>query len=640
VLGCRHNVDRTAQPRRDKFREMNSEGRGSGTAKAGAMKWVFAFAAAAAIAWAGGGLAPAGPATISEVVIEGAPSTFPLETKAGEALDESKVQRDVKALWAAERPSDVRVEEVGGNAAPEGSGAPEANGMRVIFHVEQRRTLILRKVTVDPPTAGLRPGVDPGQQIDSEMTQRIAIELRKQLEHSGYLEARVDTELVNISDGKCDLLITIHKGRAVDVKTVTFTGDLGVKEKDLRGALQATKPTTILPRVPGIFNGWHIPRGFNEDTVPADIGNLRSFYFRRGFFDADVTAAPVDSSASQANVHFDIDAGQRYAVREFTLSGPDGERSIARPGLAPENTRGQMDAACHELLAERRKYERTGVLDFEARIEVLPAAAPAGATSALKWADLRATIHPGPAYETGRITFKGNKRFSESVLRNALALDEGAPLDQIKLRRSLAHLNQMGFFEPLSDRDVIVSTPPKAGPANITIWVKEKKAHSWAFSGPVGPMSIAGPLEFSIGSRLPSWGQGVLDLSTFMVSARLFYFAKPMGALLPFLPNSRFVPLITLSRPLLPGQTFLSGMTIAPQLGWQGMLFGYGVSQVRSLTRGLFESDRSITPPLPVTIVNGRNEGTMLCEPAKTKVDWVKQISGTVVNLGFSFFPI
>ncbi len=596
----------------------------------GAMKCVLgllgSFLAAAAVVRAGGGLAPASGPTVSQVMIEGAPAGFPLETKAGEPLDQTKIDHDVKALWAARRPSDVRVEE-----QPDGA---------VIFHIEERHTVTLRKVTVEPPTPNLRAGVEPGQQIDAEMAQRIGIELRKQLVHSGFVDAQVDTDLIPAPDGKADLHINIRKGRAVDVKTVTFSGNLGVKEKDLRGALQATKPTTILPRIPGVWNGWHILRGYNEDTVPADIGNLKSFYYRRGFFDADVTAAPVDASVDKARVDFDIDAGSRYAVRSFTLSAPDGERPIGKLNLPGENVRGEMDAACHELLAERRKYQRTGVLDFDARIEVLPAPAPEGADPALKWADLRATIEPGPAYETGRITFKGNKRFSEAVLRGTFKLNEGDPLDQMTLRKSLARLNATGFFEPLSERDVIVSTPPKAGPADITIWVKEKKARNWSFSGPVGPMSIAGPLEFSIGSRLPSWGQGAFDLSTFLISAKLFYFAKPMGALLPFLPNKRFVPIFELSRPLLPGQTFLSGLDIVPQFGWQGMLFTYGASQIRALTRPLFESDRNLTPPLPVTIINGRSEGTMVCEPPKTAGDWVKQISGTIVNVGFSFFPI
>lgn len=596
------------------------------------MKWLYGMLACPAIALAAGGPTIPSPPTVSQVTIEGAPAAFPLETKAGEPLDETKIRHDVKAIYTARRPFDVRVEEL-----PDGGASP-AQGVSLIFHVEQRRTVMLRKVTMDPPTAGINMGVGPGQQIDAETAQRTAIEVRKQLIQSGFVDAKVGASLTPTPDGKADLLLSIEKGRAVNVNAITFSGELGVKEKDLRGALRATKPTTILPRVPGLFNGWRILRGYNDDAIPADIGNLRSFYYSRGFFDAHVTASSADAGA-KAHVDFDVASGPRYAVHEFTMSGPDGEKPIGAPKLPGESIRGQMGAACDALLAERRKYERTGVVDFEARIEVNEVPAPEGANTSLKWADLRATIAPGRAYETGRITFMGNHKFSESVLRGALTLDEGAPLDEMKLRKSLVRLNQTGFFEPLSERDVLVNTPPK-GPANVTIWVREKKARNWSFSGPVGPLSLGGPLEFSLGSRLPAWGRGALDLSTYMISMRLFYFAKPIGALIPFLPNQRFVPLLTISRPLLPGQTLLSGVTIAPQLGWQGMLLGYGASQLRNLTRGIFDSDRGLTPPLPVTIISGQNQGTMMCVPRKTGVDWIKQISGTVINVGFSFFPI
>ena len=37
----------------------------------------------------------------------------------------------------------------------------------------------------------------------------------------------------------------------------------------------------------------------------------------------------------------------------------------------------------------------------------------------------------------------------------------------------------------------------------------------WLLSGPVGPMSVAGPLQFAIGSRLPSWGQGIFEMATY-----------------------------------------------------------------------------------------------------------------------------
>jgi outer membrane protein assembly factor BamA len=545
---------------------------------------------------------------VSAVTIEGAPAGFPLETRAGEMLDAAKVERDVKSLWQWRQPGDVRVEEVS-----------EGEQVRVVFRVDPRHTLLLRKVLIDPPTPGINAGIQPGEEIDDRRAQAIAAALRGQLEQSGHLNAKVDAHLADAGPGRADLLINIDKKQAVDVGAVTFTGDLGVREKELRRALRATGSQTILPRVPGVWNGWRLLRPYQADSAPADVANLQSFYYKHGFFDAAVSVNSVDFNGSKARVQFWVESGPRYQVREFTLFGADGPRQI------PPAT------ACRELLAERRKAERAGVLDFNARIEVHRMADDR--------ADLRATIERGPAYETGRITFRGNHKFGDTVLRRALLVEEGAPLDEMRLRQSLARLNAMGFFDPLAERDVVVYTPPGSKVADLTIWLKERKARSWSFSGPVGPMSVAGPLEFSLGSRLPAWGQGLLELSTYTLSAKLFFFPKPLATLIPILPNKRFVPMLVLSRPLLPGQRFLSGATFAPQLGWQGMLLGYGVGQTRDLLRGLFQSDRGLTPDLPVTIVNGSHEGTMVCAPPKTASEWARQIGGIVTNVGFSFLP-
>jgi outer membrane protein insertion porin family len=549
-----------------------------------------------------------GQRVVSAVVIEGAPAGFPLETRAGETFDAAKVQRDVKALWQWRQPGDVRVEQVS-----------EGDQVRVVFRVEPRHTLVLRKVEIDPPTPGINAGIQPGEEIDDRRAQAIAAALRGQLEQSGHLSAAVDTHLADAGSGRADLLIHIEKGQAVDVGAVSFTGDLGVREKELRKALRATGSRTLLPGVPGMWHSWRLLRPYQAESAPADVANLQSFYYRHGFFDAAVRVDSVDFNGSKARVQFDVESGPQYQVREFTLFSADGPRQI-QPG-----------AACRELLAERRKAERDGVLDFTARIEVHKVDDTR--------ADLRATLERGPAYATGRITFRGNHKFGDIMLRRAMRLEEGAPLDEMQLRRSLAQLNAMGLFEPLAERDVVVYTPPGSKAADLTIWLKEKKARSWSFSGPVGPMSVAGPLEFSLGSRLPAWGQGLLELSTYTVSARLMFFAKPIGTLVPFLPNKRFVPLLVVSRPLLPGQRFLSGATFAPQLGWQGMLFGYGVGQARDLFRGFFQSDRGLTPDLPVTIVNGSREGTMVCTPPKTAWDWARQVGGIVTNVGFSFLP-
>jgi hypothetical protein len=531
---------------------------------------------------------------ISSVRILGAPAAFALETRAGDVGDSAKVQRDVKALCNWQRCSDVRVE-----------ATPDGEDLGLVFKVQGRHAWRVEKIRLEPPTPGINLGIASGDEVDGESAQQVARSVRRQLEGSGYPDAAVEARLLPAGTGKADLQIHIDKGQQMDIAGVTLSGNLGMKPSDVRKALRTTKAKTM---VPGL---WRILPGYSWEAAQSDAANLRSFYYQHGYFDADVKVDRVDFADGKARIGFGIESGPRYQMRGFQSTA----------------------AVCRELFVERRSAERSGVLDFSARLDIRNA-------DAQNRVDAKPTVELGPAYRVGRIEFRGNHLVNDATVRRALLIDEGALLDETLLRRSLAQLNQTGFFEPLGENNVVVNTPPGSDRADVTIWLKEKKKRNWYLSGPVGPMSIAGPLEFAIGSRLPPWGRGLLELSTYTVSAHFMFFAKPLSTLLPFLPNRRFLPLMTIQRPMLPGGQIWSGFTIAPQLGWQGMLGGYGMSQTRALLQSVFESPRALTTVLPVTIAkDGSDVGIMNCSVPKTKWDRLRQVGGTATNLVFSFSP-
>ena len=536
---------------------------------------------------------------ISEVV--GAPPSLELETRAGDIFDAGKVRHDVHTLWSSGRISDIRVEAV-----------PDGDSVRVIFRLKPKTMVRVRRIRVDPPTPGVRLELEPGAEMDSQEAQQVAAGVEKQLASSGFPNAKAEARLVPGGPGTADLDIHIDKQRPVDVARVTVSGDLGMKTGDVYHALRATRAKTILP-------GWRVRPGYNPDAVQSDLASLRSLYYRRGYFDASVNLDSVDFANGKAYVAFAVDAGPRYAIgmlNGFPLHG-----GAANPG----------DAVCRDLFDARRSAERAGVLDFSARLKIHGDGASAEATT---------DITTGPAYNIGRITFRGNHRVRDDSLRRMLLLDEGAPLDQVLLRQSLARLNRTEWFEPLTERSIVLNTPSGSSRADVSILLKEKKIRSWSLSGPVGPMSVGGSLRFAIGSRLPPWGQGLLELSTYTLSLNFMLFAKPIGALIPFLPNRRFIQIVSLQRPLLPGQWLLSGFTITPQLGWQGMLAGYGMSQTRNLLAGLLKTDRASTPELLVTVSHDGSEGSMRCEPPRPRFDRMRQIAGAAANVLFSFSPL
>jgi hypothetical protein len=572
------------------------------------------------------------PKSVSSVEMFGGESSVPFETKTGQPLDRVKLRNDVRTLWRSGRFSDIRAESV-----------EDGDSVRVVFRVQPKYSVRVRKVEVKPPTPGIDIQLPAESEIDPLGAQQIGASVRKQLEGSGFPFVKVEANLIPVSTGHADLEVKIDQGKRIDIDRVTLTGDLGAHGGGARKVLKWTSSKTMLPGIPGIWKGWHILPGYSESAVQYDAANLRSFFYTRGYFDVDVKPEPVDLTTGKARLEYKVQSGPRFAIRQFNLIGTSGDRSIpiASGDAFP------MREACNALFDERRKAEQAGILDFTAKIEVrdVPDAPSSAGAGPRKWADLTATIERGPAYRIGRIEFRGNHSFSDRTIRRTLLLDEGEPLDEMLLRKSLSRLNSTGLFEELSQSNVVVNTPPGSNKADLTIQLRERKMRHWYLSGPAGPLSVGGPLQFAIGSRLPPWGRQILELSTYTVSMNLMLFAKPLGSILPGFPDKRFVPALLIQRPSLPGQRLFSGFVISPQMGWKGMLTGYGLSQARGLVGGLFESPRAYTPALAVTISHAGpsgsdvREGTLYCEPEKTKLDWVRQISGIATKLMFSFSP-
>jgi outer membrane protein insertion porin family len=555
----------------------------------------------------------------------------PLETRSGQPLDEVKVRNDVKMLYRSGKFSDVRVEEIA-----------EGDALRVVFRVQPKPKQLLRRIDVTPPTPGIDIQLPVGTEIDDYAAQLVAISVQKQLVSSGYGSAKVTAKLKPAGSDQFDLKVDIDRGDRIDVGAVTLAGDLGEPGLNPRKALKWTSSKTMIPAIPGIWKGWHIVPGFNDSVAQNDAANLTSFYYSRGYFDANVKPTTVGVAGGKAGLRFDIQAGPRYFIRSIKVAGGLGVTEVqpSHDGVLP------VKQLCGAMLDERRRAERLGVLDFSVRVEAQDVPAPEMQLGAgtRQWVDLTATVERGPTYKIGRIEFVGASSFTDRTYRRSMIFDEGDPLDEFLLRKSLARLNNTGLFEPLSQADVVVNTPSGKDRANLTIRLRERKSRHWYFSGPVGPLSLGSSLQLALGSRLPPWGKRVIDLSTFTLSMNLMFFAKPLGSILPGVSNRRLWPVLQISRPLLPGQFLLSGFSVSPQLGWEGVLLGYGVSQARNLLGGVLESPRSYTPPLVVTVahsgpVGSAREGAISCEPPKTKLDWAKQITDITSRFAFSFFP-
>jgi hypothetical protein len=438
----------------------------------------------------------------------------------------------------------------------------------------------IRKLEITPPTAALKIAVPPGTLLDRERARSLAVEAERQLREQGYTKAFVDYELTPVSTSKADLHLMVKSGERVRVREVAFTGDLGLPSRELQNGLRAMHARRLIP-------GWRLLPSYSPEAVQNDMVRLRSLYLSKGYFDAAIRVDDTSVEDKYARVRIAIESGPHY----------DGLNATA---------------LCSGLMAQRREAQRKGILEFAATLSV---------------PSLEVVTDLGKPYRVRRIEFRGNRHYTEAMLRRNFLLDEGQLFDETLLRKSIGRLEQTGLFEPIDANHVSIHTDPETGMADVAILLTERKRGSWNLSGPVGPPSFAGPVQASIGTRLPSW------LSSFTVSVGVAAFATP---LIPTLAATKIplFPVLALQRPFTPAEGWRSGFSIVPQLGWRASVFTYALTQMQQRLLPLLAGDNGLTTELAVAVEGSANgDGVMFCEPPKPRFTALRTTASMAVRL-------
>ena len=294
----------------------------------------------------------------------------------------------------------------------------------------------------------------------------------------------------------------------------------------------------------------------------------------------------------------------------------------AQPIVEPQHIRevrftgeSAVDELCACLLEARQIAESQGRINFSADVAYAGGDPPV---------DASARIWMGSAYAVGRITFAGHSTVNDSTLRRAILVYERDLFDVVKLRRSLARINAMGLFEPLSIADIVVARHDDGVTADVTIPLHERRRRWWSLSGPLIPG--IGSLQASIASRLPPWGRGVLDSSTYVIRLNLLGF---------ILPIAKAAPLV-LERPVVAGQEWLSGFVVPSHFSPRTMLMHYGRTHLGRGVEAILNAQKADSLVVPVTSGGKADDDTLVCDPPKPRLWWLRRGGAVAANLGLT----
>jgi hypothetical protein len=327
--------------------------------------------------------------------------------------------------------------------------------------------------------------------------------------------------------------------------------------------------------------------------------------------------------------------------------------AAGQPAIHPREMRftgpSAADALCTCLLDLRRSADAQGRLDFTAEVELVVAGerAKVGLPTVAqdpqrkvhlrsrkirratvdnlrveperRLVDLTARVWAGSAHAVGRIDFAGHSGINDSTLRRAMTIHEREPLDVRQLRRSLSRINDIGVFEPLTLADISVARRDDGVTADLTIPLRERKRRWWSLSAPMFPGF--GTLQASVSSRLPPWGRGVFEATTYFVSLNVAGFARPF---------------LALQRPVVPGQELFSGFAVSPALSPRAMLMHYGRAHLAHRMGIVLDVEWNDPLTVPITSA-GRPEAEPLnCVPPKPRLWWLRRAASAAANVAFT----
>jgi outer membrane protein insertion porin family len=280
----------------------------------------------------------------------------------------------------------------------------------------------------------------------------------------------VKSRIVQLENGKIDVVFTVDEGKKTGVKSIDFVGNGSFSSGRLRDEMQTTE---------GNWLSWiKTTDVYDADRVAADTELVRRFYLKHGYADMRVTDTKVDYDADAAGyrIVISVDEGKQYKIESIDVVSKIVE-------IKPEMLRGRVLLAPGEIynsdLVEKSIF---GIItEVSSRGYAFSQVRPKGerdvAAGTIK---LSFVVDEGPRVYIERINVRGNTRTRDVVIRREFDIGEGDAYNKVLIDRTERRLNNLGFFKTVRISNEPGSTPDRV---IVNVDVEDKSTGQFSIGG-------------------------------------------------------------------------------------------------------------------------------------------------------------
>ncbi len=350
-----------------------------------------------------------------------------LNVSSGDLVDAEQLAQAVKRLYGSGDFEDVQIGRDGDVLVVVVSERPS------IARIELEGN---KSIDEDQLRSGLKEsGLVEGAVYRRSTLSGIAGELQRQYVSQGRYGAKVDTEAVPLPRNRVALKIKIYEGKPARIRDINIVGNTLFSDEELLQVFEL-KPSHL----------WSFIKGddkYAREKLSGDLERLRSWYLDRGYvnFSIESTQVAVTPDRREVYITANVVEGKRYKVGEVKLAGDlvvDEEQ--LKPLLVVRRDQifsQQLMTYSSDLLTRRLGNEGYTFAKVNGFTEI---------NEDDETVDVTFFVDPGRKVYVRRISFSGNSKTTDEVMRREMRQFETAPANSALIDLSRERLQRLGYF--------------------------------------------------------------------------------------------------------------------------------------------------------------------------------------------------
>ena len=340
-----------------------------------------------------------------------------------------------------------------------------------------------KQIKTDALLDGLKKsGIFEGALYKRSVFESLSVELERQYASQGKYSSSVEVKTDDLPKNRIKLSVIIEEGSSSSLRKINIIGNKFFSDQEILDEFKLKEKNWL-----SVFQRGS---GYSKENLKGDLETLESMYKNNGYLKFDISNTIVSISKDKKDIFISIiiDEGQVYKVSEVKLAGDLGENEPFVRSLINIPVNEIYIDAFLKSTEDRitNLLENLGFMNAEVSTSK-------EINDERKQVALTLFVDQGQRAMVNRISFEGNERTHDIVLRREMRQMEKSWISNNLLDTSKLRLDRLGFFKSVDYEKKAV--PGSTDEVDVIFKVEEQ------FSGSIGGSLGYGAYGFSLGAN-------------------------------------------------------------------------------------------------------------------------------------------